>query len=251
MNGSFDGQRVGTFGDVGIYSSSSIKTLDTLGGGLTTTSDTAMYNALKKSQADLSPADRKFLFKKAWVNLVRNVATTRRVYSLAVFPLLQIMRKANPESTLKQTGSRNKDRVAKLPKVWFSSYSSLQADIGLSHIDDVAANDQIRIDNANYLKAQCGLDKFPKTTQSSGNVYWQLIMLQDPQIAQEVFARHGIDTATTSLELVSALEQYPNKSAMPVAERYYFKGIFLPCFPGLNKADLDRVVAATNELTGK
>lgn len=251
LNGSHDGKRVGTFGDVGIYSSSSIKTLDTLGGGLATTSDTAMYNALKKSQADLSPVDRNFLIKKAWVNFVRNVATTRLVYSLVVFPLLQIMRKANPESTLKQTGSRNKDRVAKLPKVWFSSYSSLQADIGLSHIDDVAESDQLRIDNANYLKAQCGLDKFPKTTQTSANVYWQLIMLQDPKRAQEIFARHGVDTATTSLELVSALEQYPNKSVMQVAEKYYFNGIFLPCFPGLSKADLDRVVLATNELTGK
>lgn len=251
LNGSYDGKRVGTFGDVGIYSSSSIKTLDTLGGGLATTSDSAMYKALRESQSDLSPVDRRFLIKKAWVNLVRNVATTRLVYSLAVFPLLQIMRKANPESTLKQTGSRNKDRVATLPEVWFSSYSSLQADIGLAHIDDVAANDQIRIDNANYLKTKCGVDQFPKTTPSSSNVYWQLIMLQDPKKAQEIFARHGVDTATTSLELVSALEQYPNKSVMPVAEKYYFNGIFLPCFPGLSKADLERVVLATNELTGK
>ncbi|MDP1722755.1 MAG: DegT/DnrJ/EryC1/StrS family aminotransferase [Candidatus Gottesmanbacteria bacterium] len=248
LNGTFDGKRVGTFGDVGIYSCSSIKTLDTLGGGLAITSDTGIYEALRKSQAGLFPAGRKFLIKKAWLNLVRNVATTRLIFSLAVFPLFQIMRKANPESTLKQTGSRNKDRVSKLPKVWFSSYSSLQANIGLAHIDDVSASDQIRIDNANYLKAKCGSDRFPKTAQSSANVYWQLVMLQDPKRAQEVFARHGIDTATTSLELVSALEQYPNKAAMPVAEKFYYNGIFLPCFPGLSKADLERIVNAANEL---
>jgi dTDP-4-amino-4,6-dideoxygalactose transaminase len=248
LNGSFDGQRVGTFGDVGIYSSSSIKTLDTLGGGLAITNDAALYEALRKSQVSLAPATRKFLIKKAWVNFVRNVATTRLIYSLIVFPLLQIMRKVNPESTLKQTGSRNKDRVPTLPTVWFSSYSSLQADIGLSHLDDVVASDQIRVNNANYLRAKCGLDKFPKTTQDSANVYWQLIMLQNPKRAQEIFARHGVDTATTSLELVSALEQYPNKAAMPVAEKFYFNGIFLPCFPGLSKTDLDRIVAAINDL---
>lgn len=248
LNGSFDGQRVGTFGDVGIYSSSSIKTLDTLGGGLAITNDAALYEALRKSQASLAPANRKFLIKKAWVNFVRNVATTRLIYSLIVFPLLQIMRKVNPESTLKQTGSRNKDRVPTLPTVWFSSYSSLQADIGLSHLDDVVASDQIRVNNANYLRAKCGLDKFPKTTQDSANVYWQLIMLQNPKRAQEIFARHGVDTATTSLELVSALKQYPNKAAMPVAEKFYFNGIFLPCFPGLSKTDLDRIVAAINDL---
>lgn len=248
LNGRFDGKRVGTFGDVGIYSCSSIKTLDTLGGGLAITSDTAMYEALRKSQAGLSPADRKFLIKKSWVNLVRNVATTKLVFSLAVFPLLQIMRKANPELTLKQTGSRNKDRLPKLPRVWFSSYSSLQANIGLAHIDDVAASDQIRIDNVNFLKARCGPDKFPGTTKSSHNVYWQLLMVQDPKKAQEAFASYGIDTATTSLELVSALDKYPNKTKTPVAEKVYYNGIFLPCFPGLSKTDLERIVNATNQL---
>lgn len=248
LNGSFDGKRVGTFGDVGIYSCSSIKTLDTLGGGLAITSDTAMYEALRKSQADLFPADRKLLIKKAWVNLVRNVATTRLVFSLAVFPLLQIMRKFNPASTLKQTGSRNKDRLSMLPRQWFCGYSSLQAKIGLAHIDNILASDQIRIDNANFLKTKCGFEKFPGTTKSSYNVYWQLVMVQDPIMAQEVFASHGIDTATTSLELVSALEKYPNKTETPVAEKIYYNGIFLPCFPGLSKTDLERIAAATNQL---
>lgn len=249
LNGGFNGKRVGTFGDVGIYSCSSIKTLDTLGGGLAITNDAALYEALRMSQADLSPANRMFLIKKAWINLVRNVATTRWVFSLVVFPLLQIMRRFNSESTLKQTGSRNKDRLSKLPGVWFSRYSSLQAKIGLAHIDGVSASDQIRIDNANFLKAGCDLDKFPKTTKSSVNVYWQLVMMQDPKKAQEVFASYGIDTATTSLELVSALDNYPNKAKTPVAEKVYYNGIFLPCFPGLSKVDLERIVDATNQLT--
>lgn len=248
LNGSFDGKRIGTFGDVGIYSCSSIKTLDTLGGGLAITSDASMHEALSRSQSGLSPADRKFLIKKAWVNLARNVATTRLVFSLVVFPLLQIMRKSNPESTLKQTGSRNKGRLPELPKVWFSSYSSLQAKIGLAHINDVIIGDQIRIANAHFLKSSCDPDKFPRTTVSSHNVYWQLVMLQDPKRAQEVFAKHGIDTATTSLELVSALEKYPNKTETPIARKVYYNGIFLPCFPGLSRDDLERIVDAVNQL---
>ena len=59
LNGSFDGKRVGTFGDVGIYSCSSIKTLDTLGGGLAVTSDAALHEALRKSQAGLFPVTRR------------------------------------------------------------------------------------------------------------------------------------------------------------------------------------------------
>lgn len=249
LNGSFDGQRVGAFGDVGIYSSSSIKTLDTLGGGLAITNDPALYQSLKKSQEQLFPTNRKALVKKAWVNLVRNIATTRFVFSIVVFPFLQLLRRINPVATLKQTGTRNKDRLAKLPKIWFCKYSSLQAKIGLAHIDGIAAIDQIRIDNANYVKDNSGIKQFPATTPKSGNVYWQLIVVvQDPFKAQEYFAAHGIDTATSSLELVSALEKYPNRTRTPVAENVYNNGIFLPCFPGLTKAELEHVVKSASQI---
>lgn len=249
LNGLFDGQRIGTFGDVGIYSASSIKTLDTLGGGLAITNDPVLHEGLKESQAGLYPADRRFLIKKAWINLVRNVATTKLVFSAVVFPLLQIIRKFNPGMTLKQTGSRNKDRVPKLPRVWFTGYSSFQAAIGLAHMDGVCANDRVRVRNAEFVKSNSSLDKFPATTSSSRNVYWQLIaVVEDPLKVQEHLAAYGIDSATSSLELVSALEKYPNKTRTPMAERIYHNGIFIPCFPGLSDNDLARIVNATNLL---
>lgn len=249
LNGRFDGKRVGTFGDVGIYSSSSIKTLDTLGGGMAVTNDQAIYESLRRAQENLSPANRKFLIKKAWINLVRNVATSKLVFSALTFPFLQIIRKSNPELALKQTGHRNKDRLTELPKLWFCKYSSIQAEIGLSHIDMVHAEDGARVGNVKFVKANCGAEKFPTTTAKSANVYWQLIMLvPDAFESQAFFARRGIDSATSSLELVSALEKYPNRTTLPVAEKIYRDGIFIPCFPNLSQADMERIVAATREL---
>lgn len=248
LNGSFNQKRVGTFGDVGIYSCSSIKTLDTLGGGLAITNSIKIFTDLSTSQASLDPANRKLLITKAWINFVRNLATSRLVFSLIIFPLLQIMRRINPESTLKQTGARNKDRLVDLPRSWFSSYSSVQANIGLKQITDVVLTDSVRVSNAKFLKSKCDAERFPKTTSESTNVYWQLVMLQDPKKAQDIFARYGIDTATTSLELVSSLKKYPNQALMPVAEKVYYSGIFLPCFPGLTRDDLERIVAATNQI---
>lgn len=248
LNGRYDDKRIGTFGDIGIYSASSIKQLDTLGGGLAITNDKQLYEILRKYQDGLFPASRKFLIKKAWVNLVRNLATTRLIFSFVVFPMLQVVRKRNPESALKQTGLRNKDRLSELPRLWFCKYSSVQAKIGLSNIDQVVISDQLRIDNANYLKSHCKPGVFPVTTKSSHNVYWQLIVIvKDPVSAQAFFAGHGVDTATSSLELVSALDKYPNKTATPVAENAYRNGIFLPCFPGLTQSDLERVVNAANQ----
>lgn len=248
LNGRFDGKRIGTFGDVGIYSSSSIKTLDTLGGGLAVTDDEHLNEALHKAQADLQPPDRTFLVKKAWLNLMRNAATTQPWFSLLTFPVLQLIRNLDPEMALKQTGHRDKTRLAKLPELWFCRYTSVQAEIGLENLGKVGANDLARIANVDFVKSQSGTVPFPVTTPHSANVYWQSIILSpDSLAAQGFFARHGVDIATSSLELICALKDYPNREELSEARRIYRNGIFIPCYPELSQADMERVSAVVRE----
>jgi len=244
LNGRFDGKRIGTFGDVGIYSSSSIKTLDTLGGGLAVIDDERLHEALRKEQVDLQPPSRKFLIKKAWLNLVRNTATTQPWFSLLTFPGLQLIRNRDPEAALKQTGHRDKNRLAKLPALWFCRYTSVQAGIGLANLGKVDADDAARVANVEFVKLRSGTERFPATTARSANVYWQLIMLSPDSVAtQSFFADRGVDIATSSLELVCALNDYPNREELPEASRIYRNGIFIPCYPELSRVDMELVAA--------
>jgi len=248
LNGRFDGKRIGTFGDVGVYSASSIKTLDTLGGGLAVTDDEHLYESLRQAQSGLRPPNRGFLIKKAWLNFVRNVATTQPWFSVLTFPALQFIRSRNPEAALKQTGNRDKSRLAKLPVLWFCRYTSVQADIGLARLEAVAVNDAARVANVEFMKSRIGSKHFPATTARSSNVYWQLILLSsNALLAQSFFARRNVDIATSSLELVCALKDYPNREDLPEAERIYRNGIFIPCYPSLSQADMERVAATVTE----
>lgn len=248
LNGRFDGKRVGTFGDVGIYSSSSIKTLDTLGGGLAVMDNENLNDVLRKAQSELKPPDRKFLIKKAWINFVRNFATTQPWFSFLTFPALQILRVKDPGAALKQTGHRDKSRLKSLPELWVHRYTSVQAGIGLAHLGRVKADDMARIANVEYVKANSGIERFPVTTLRSSNIYWQLIMsVPDAVAAQSFFAVRGVDTATSSLELVCALQDYPNRDDLPLASEIYRNGIFIPCYPELSRKDLERVVNAVCE----
>jgi perosamine synthetase len=248
LNGRFDGKRIGTFGDVGVYSSSSIKTLDTLGGGLAVTDDERLHEALRKAQADLQAPSRKFLVAKAWINLVRNAATTHPWFSLLTFPVLQFIRNLDPEAALKQTGHRDKSRLAKMPALWFRRFTSVQADIGLENIGIVDAGDAARVANVHFVKSRCGAERFPATTAHSANVYWQLIILSPDSVAAQLFfAGRGVDIATSSLELVCALNDFPNREELPEARRIYRNGIFIPCYPELSPEDKERVAATVRE----
>ena len=246
FNGRFNDKRIGTFGNVGVYSASSIKTLDTLGGGLAIFDDDLLYKYLRDDQATLKPPSRKFLIKKAWINLVRNFATRQPFFSLLTFPVLQFFRSLNSEAALKQTGNRDKKRLNKLPELWFRQYTSLQAKIGLNILPSVRGGDSLRIRNAENIKADAGIGRFPATTQLSNNVYWQLILLvTDSRIAQSYFAGEGIDIATSSLELIYALNGYPNDgyligSVPSEAAKIYRNGIFIPCYSNLGPKDVER-----------
>ncbi|MCZ8293221.1 MAG: DegT/DnrJ/EryC1/StrS family aminotransferase [Hylemonella sp.] len=252
LNGEHGDKRVGTFGDAAVYSASSIKTLDTLGGGFAITDDAALDARLKLDQTQLAPASRSLIIKKAWINLVRNVATTNPVFSLLTFPMLQMLRWISPSSALKQTGNRDKKRLSRLPSVWLTQYSSLQARIGLAHIDRIREQDKARIANVERIKAASPSAHFPKTTSASRNVYWQLILhADDAASSQRHFSERGIDVATSSLELVCALTDYPNRELLTNAQRIYDNGVFIPCYPNLTNPDIQRVIAALREQAPK
>ena len=242
LNGRFKDKKIGTFGDVGVYSASSIKTLDTLGGGLVVTNDEKLNKILRLDQESLQSPKRIFLIKKAWLNLLRNFLTIQPFFSLLTYPAIQFIRIRNPEAALKQTGHRDKSPIFELPKIWFCSYTSLQADIGLNKLDSVETYDDERICNANYIKSNSFRERFPVTTKFSKNIYWQLILISPNSIqAQSFFANHGIDIATSSLELVCALPDYPNSEDLPIAKVIHRNGIFIPCYPGLSESELNRI----------
>ena len=222
INGKFDKNRIGSFGDVGVYSSSSIKTIDTLGGGLVVTNNKQLFLDLKHCQQSLNDLKRFILIKKAFINLLRNLALNNFIYNLFTFPFLQGLQKIDPELALKQTGNRKKSRISKLPKEWFFKFSSMQAVIGINQIIKCNKRDVERIKNVNILKKSIGKHNFPITTTSSYNVYWQLVIyVSDAISAQKFFASRGIDVATSSLELLSSLESYPNNKSLKNAKKRY------------------------------
>jgi dTDP-4-amino-4,6-dideoxygalactose transaminase len=251
LNGTYKGQKVGNFADVGIYSASSIKTFDTYGGGLFVTNDSKIAVQMKKFQSMLVKPSRLRLVKAIITDLIRNFATTRLIFHFAVFPLIRILGALKEGSTIKHTGDRDKKMIDSLPQEWFSKFSSFQANIGFSYLDNISSGDSSRIQNVNYLKLNCKNIEFPKGVSESKNVYWQLIAYFDcPISVQKAMHRNKIDTSTTSLEKISTLSAYPHQGDTPCADRLYTKGLFIPSYPGLSDNDLTHIVNTLTSIRG-
>ncbi len=249
LNGKYKNKNVGTFGDISIYSSSSIKTLDTYGGGLAITDKENFYLSLKKNQKKLHSPSRIFLIKKIITNLIRNILTNKLIFSVFTYYLIFIFN-SNSKNT-KMLGDRSINPIKSLPKSWFQKYTSVQAEIGLVKLNQVRSEDKKRIDIAEKIKklSSSYLIHFPKGNNFSFNVYWQLLFYtNNREKIRHYFYKKGIDTTSTSLEKVCSLKNYGYNFILPNVEKIYNHSLFFPCFSKMDKNQKKKAYDAIKEL---
>lgn len=249
LNGKFKDKLVGTLGDISIYSSSSIKTLDTYGGGLAITNSEKFFYSLKQYQSKLTPASRFFLIQKILINLIRNILTNYYIFNFFTYYLLLFVNFFSKES--KMLGSRSQKPINSLPKMWFQKYTSLQAIIGIKKIEQIKKEDEKRIGIAKNIKMLSSSNKmhFPVNNKSHFNVYWQLLFYTNNRdsLRHDLFKK-GIDTSSTSLEKICGLKNYGFNYILPNVEKIYSNSLFFPCFAKMNKKQKDKIYKVIKEL---
>lgn len=252
LNGKFRGDKIGSFGDVSVYSASSVKTLDTYGGGFVFTDDQEMAKSLNNDQRKLSKPSRSRLIKKVQTDLIRNFASQPIVFAFLTFPVLQFLTWRGGSKLTKFTGDRDQQPLSSLPSEWFESFTSLQAKVGLQQLKQTEEKDLKRKSAIDQINNSHNFKDRPIGVDGGENVFWQYIVYADnfPDFQKQLTSR-GIDCATTSLVKISGLESYPFMGVTPNADRLYSNGVYLPCYHQLTKSQISRISNALFELEPK
>ncbi|MDB4540497.1 DegT/DnrJ/EryC1/StrS aminotransferase family protein [bacterium] len=240
LNATLENRKLGAFGDVGIYSSSVTKTLDTYGGGLAVTDDAALADYLRIASRELPTPALSELRKTMRTCLIWNFAMRRIPFTLVVSPLLTVVGRLSPTVAAKLMGARsNLKRDVELPKSYFKRYLPIQARAGRELLKTVKPNDQRRIQNAEELRVALARGKWPTTAELEGSqcVYWQcIVFVNEKQTFVKKMKRAGFDTGSTNLTLISALDLYPEcKSNCKNATKVKHNAMFLPANPRVTK----------------
>lgn len=234
-----DGRSVGTLGDVGVYSASVTKVLDTFGGGVAVTDDVALADGLQSARRALDPATRRRLVRLTARGLVLGATLRDPVFSWVMFPVLRAVRRWVPSLERTVSGAEPHGRRWSLRATGaFERYSALQAEEGLHQLALVAEHDQARVGHSVRLRRQVARlgGEVPAGDRGARGSWWQTVVYVDqPRVFQRAMARWGVDVAPTNLSLLADL---------PVARRVKEQAMYLPTAPGLTDRDLDRVEAA-------
>lgn len=247
FNASYRGQKAGSFGNVSIYSASSVKTFDTYGGGFAFTSNLKLSRSLRNYQATLMPPSRRLVISKVINSLIKNVVTSRFVFSFGLFHILKILNKKQNNKYDRFVGTRVKNPINSLPREWFYSYSSTQARIGIKLLQRVDRNDLSRIKYAQNVISKVTGIQIISGSKNSNSIFWQLIALpKEPQNFRKFLYTNGIDSAQTSLIEISQLPEYEIKSDTPQADYLYKHAVYLPCYSNLKQHERQHIIKTLN-----
>jgi dTDP-4-amino-4,6-dideoxygalactose transaminase len=203
---------------------------------------------IRIEQMNLNPGKRSFLIKKILTNLIYNFATNQIIFNLVSYPLLRILKNLGSDVN-KMTGNRDKHPIEELPSEWFSSYTSFQASIGISALKNVKSFDAKRVHHAHkVMKIASNMD-FGQRKNKHDHTYWQLVIYaNNPSAAIEMLRVNGVDSCTSSLELLSGLSNYPGSQVMPNALKIHTRAIFIPCFARLSEHQKQKIYNAMAEI---
>lgn len=243
LNAHYKGKIAGSFGDVSIYSSSAVKTLDTYGGGLAFTSNTKYINSLRTHQLGLETIPRFKLLQKIFVSFLKNIITSRFLFAMGIFQILKFLNSKSNVMFDRFVGFRSTSPIAKLPKEWFYSYTSVQATAGLKYLNKVNERDASRINYAKNVIMKATNIKILFGDNESSSVYWQLIAVpENPKNFRKHLYLNKIDSAFTSLIEISQLPDYKIKSITPNADYLYKNSVYLPCYADLSTHERDHII---------
>lgn len=249
LNGSYDNKKIGSFGDVGIYSASSTKSFDTYGGGLLVCDNDDLCRQIKVRRSQLTLPSRRSLLKKILVNLIRNFATRRTVFHCLTFPLIRCLDRMSDTGANRFVGEREVTMIPALPPSWLIQYTSFQAKVALRLLPRVEQNDNARRCHVNEIKSKCRQLDYPGGTQLATNTYWQFVSyLAQPHSDRRQLQQSCVDVARTSLMFLPSLVHYPYSADLPVADYIYQHGHFIPAYPVLRDRDIERLALALNEI---
>jgi dTDP-4-amino-4,6-dideoxygalactose transaminase len=251
-----DGQQVGTFGDIGIFSFAEGKNMPCFGGGAIATGDGEIAGRAKEILANSSLAPKDAIIKKAFSIWLKWLLTRPLIFGLTAYQALRIKMMMGQDLMDSAVGNELLTEFAgSNPKI--SRLANLQAAVGLLQLQYIDRFNEGARKNAEILTRKLGDVPGIKTPKSEGSnhiyVYYPLTV--DPVKRNELrrlLLQHGIDSKITDMSDCSVLEPFQDsQGADSRPEGLREASILEICvYPVIEQSNMERIAKVIREWAG-
>jgi dTDP-4-amino-4,6-dideoxygalactose transaminase len=207
-----DGQQVGTFGDIGIYSFAEGKNMPCFGGGAIATADETIARRANELLAQAPIAPKSEITKQALSIWLKWLLTRPSIFSMSAYPALRLklflgqplMDSTVGDNLLEAFGS-TRPHVSRL--------ANLQAAIGLLQLRHIEAFNEGARRNANILNEKlqgiAGIRVSQSNSENHIYVYYPLTLEGEKRDElRHYLLRNGIDTKITDMSDCARLKPF-------------------------------------------
>ncbi len=231
-----NGQKIGTFGDFGLFSFGTGKPLVTLGGGMIVGRDEKILARLKEGMGASVRSSGAGYFIKC---LIQIVLTNRILFAVFVYPPLLVLQLFGWDAIERLTG--DKYTTADISsKSHLSPFTPMQARLGHRQLGKLDAANVQRIRYARVLQAMLrdidGLRLFTINNDRSNIILSFNTVVEDVKRFRTYLLTRGIDTRESSMRNCAKLLE--SADTFPVLEAVDDRIVELPCSHLLSIKDI-------------
>jgi dTDP-4-amino-4,6-dideoxygalactose transaminase len=266
MDALYKGRRVGSHGDVSIASLSCGKNISSLYGGLILSDDTELIYKLKKEATLNSPPEKSVLFYYLLSSIKVQIATSRLVFPVFVYPLLRILSlfkgqypldfNHDPETRGNIFSSKTPVLRSSFPESFSVPVNDWQLQLTIHQFQTLEKATMKRRELARLLLSRLNsesLKQVPKALHHiEHNSFYHFPVFcngKKSELRKHLFLR-GVDNGSYGLNLCTEEAAFGTHQQLPEAKRIKHDSLFLPIHESFSKAQIEHIAEAVNEFYG-
>jgi len=248
---SYRGRRVGTFGKAAFFSFQMLKGINTYGGGMALTNDSA-FAASVRAQAEAEPLQTTAeLIKRFAVGMTARSLVSPKGFAWWGYPIGAGASLVSDADLSKYVWEKIRP-LGHFPGAYRRRFSNVQAILGLRALEKLDEfNKRSRAHAEIYTRglADCRSLEIPRVIPDVEHVYYQYcIYVSDSARAKRRAIRRGVDFESTHVDVCSSLALFKEFAAdCPAAEKTA-ESLQLPVYSRLRTSDIQRVLKIVLEV---
>lgn len=248
----YRGRRVGTFGKAAFFSFQLLKGINTYGGGMAISNDTALAERIREQAAGEPLQTTGDLLRRFAAGLTVRTLVSPTGFTFWGVPIQAAASVFGNFDFSKFLWEKIRP-LDPFPQSYRRRYANVQAVVGLralAKLDD--SNARSREHAAHYTRglADCRAVQTPRLTAGAEHVYYQYcVYVSDAASTSRRAIRRGVDFETTHVDVCSSLPLFKEFATTCAGAETTERALQLPVYSRLRPSDIERVLGVVRRVT--
>ena len=242
LGAEYKGRKVGSWGDVSIFSFDFNKNMPCFLGGIVATNDITIYRKLAELFLEYSSFDRRDFWRNLFSNFIFYFAMKKQIFPFTTYPVIRILDLFNSDFMDRLTHSEI-FLPTSMPRHYEMKLTNLQAAVGLRQLEGLDSVNQRMINNAEVLNRELegvGGIRIPRSLPGYKHIYlYYRLIVRKPYAFRKKLLRRGVDILRSCMLACPELEFFSDaKGSFPVAIEAANRGLEIPNGPSLTEENM-------------